>query len=491
MKTFQKFEFLNLPPGEHTRLACLVRRLVEQIPWARGKIGAPPILDTRAACAPHFFNPLAVFWLICCASALEASPLISLDGTGSDAITIRVSPRNASSISLLEVLDTKGTCLKTVHAGGFSNGQKFSVGKNHGLKPGDYRIRYREGVTLALDAAVTLPHKERWVNPTDIAINSKGVYVLDRGIIEVPAVKSEDGTTTDAVPGLGSTYLYRFSRDGKPDTTFADRGRMTVDEAPTRVWSVAVDDEGIIYLPSQREHRVMVFSPTGDKTDQTIGGYEDNPNSNRNTTYISWIALGPGKRIYLFFGDLVRVYDRTKNAFDGFLYTGNSAYSKIVDGRSIGGNQITSDRQGAVYIASEAHQLEKLLDDGKAIKPSYSFHAAPMCSPMGPSAAGGLVWVATHGPATPYWDSGGAGEMVLFWDNGAELVRVEAYGKAGKAADKLEFINPCATAQTSDHLELWVAEDGVANPDGPPGNARVRKFHIASTRSEEAPLVIN
>ena len=51
--TLQKFKFENLPPGDHTRLACLVRRLVEQIRWSRGKIGEPPILGTRDACGPH------------------------------------------------------------------------------------------------------------------------------------------------------------------------------------------------------------------------------------------------------------------------------------------------------------------------------------------------------------------------------------------------------------------------------------------------------
>ncbi|MBI4026438.1 MAG: hypothetical protein HY360_15745 [Verrucomicrobia bacterium] len=358
------------------------------------------------------------------------------------------------------------------------------MGKNDGLNPGSYRVRYREGITLVPDGAVPLPNKEHWVNPTDIAINAKGVYVLDRGTPEVPECKNEDGTITPAVPGVGATYLYRFSRDGKPDTAFADRGRLTVTEKPTRVWSVAVDENGVIYFPTGG-HNVMVFDPSGEKTGQTIGGYEDDPKSDRNTTWISWIALGPGKRIYLFFGNVIRVYDRTKNAFDGILYSGTSAYSKQVGG-NIGGNMISSDRQGAVYIASEAHQLEKLHDDGKKIMPCYSYRIEHnMCNPMGPSAVGGLIWVVTHGPSSPFWDSGGSGEMVLFWDSGQELVLVEQYGKPGKASDKLEFINPCAAAQTPDHLELWVVEDGLANADGPPGNARVRRFQISAAESEE------
>jgi hypothetical protein len=49
-------------------------------------------------------------------------------------------------------------------------------------------------------------------------------------------------------------------------------------------------------------------------------------------------------------------------------------------------------------------------------------------------------------------------------------------------------MNPSSAVQTPDHLELWVVEDGLPNGDGPPGNARVRKFRITSAKSEEAPL---
>lgn len=39
-----------------------------------------------------------------------------------------------------------------------------------------------------------------------------------------------------------------------------------------------------------------------------------------------------------------------------------------------------------------------------------------------------------------------------------------------------------------DHAELWVVEDGAINKEGPPGNARIRRFAITAERVEDAPL---
>jgi len=108
--------------------------------------------------------------------------------------------------------------------------------------------------------------------------------------------------------------------------------------------------------------------------------------------------------------------------------------------------------------------------------------------PCGPSAAGGLIWVVDHGPAGPFWDSGGDNDLLLFWDSGDDLVFFGRYGGPGKAKDKLEFLNPSAVAQTPDHLELWVTEDGMPVLDGQHGNARVRKFKITAEKTEEVPL---
>ncbi len=388
-------------------------------------------------------------------------------------------------------MDAKsGHCVKTLHAGSFSNKQTFSIGKKDTLEPGSYRVRYRGGITLAFDMEITLPGKEKWVNPTDLAISAKSVYVLDRGIPATPAAKRKDGVMSEEIPSIGETYLHKFSHDGAPDAAFGDRGRAILFDkpAPDHQWSnlsVAADDGGLVYL-SSGQHEVLVFSNTGERSGQTIGGvYEKDPKSERHTVWAGGAALGKDRLIYILAGWMIRVYDRTKNGYDGFRYTGCFTTSNHF------GRSIASDRRGSIYLITHpVNVFQKIYDTGKTIKEGYLADGNDkMYAPMGLSAEGNLVWVADHGPGPgPFWDSGGGNEIILFWDNGEKLVLLERYGAGGKARNRLEFINPCATVQSPDHMELWVAEDGRPNADGPSGNARVRKFRITAASSEEVPL---
>ncbi len=423
------------------------------------------------------------FWLIA-TGTLCAGPLLKVEpSTDGKNARIQVFPSETKGFGLLELVEAgSSNCVRTLHAGTFSSGQIFSLGANHGLKDGAYRVRYREGVTLAVDTVVKLSHNEKWINPTDVAISKKGVYVFDRGIPGTPAAKKEDGTMTDEVPGKGSTYLHRFLRDGKPDTTFADRGRATLLDDPWTIVSMAVDDEGWIYFPSGG-HDVRVFGSYGETTTQTIGGWDGDPLGPKGTGWVFSLALGPARKIYIYTGyGIMRVYDRSKNGFEGNLYSSPIATQGV-------GRPMTSDREGSIYRTTATHLLQKIEDTGKALKETYtSKESDKMYVPMGPSASAGLIWVVDHGPCGPFWDSGGDNDLLLFWDNGSELVFIERFGAPGKAADKLEFLNPCAVAQTPDLMVLWIAKDRMPKPDGPPGNTRVRKFRINAAQTEEVPL---
>ncbi len=112
---------------------------------------------------------------------------------------------------------------------------------------------------------------------------------------------------------------------------------------------------------------------------------------------------------------------------------------------------------GSIYlIAHPVNVFQKIHDTGKEIKEGYLASTDDkMYAPMGLLAGGSLVWIADHGPGPgPFWDSGGGNEIILFWDNGEKLVLLERYGTGGKARDRLEFINPCATVQSPDHMEF-------------------------------------
>ncbi len=431
------------------------------------------------------FLPL-LFWLGA-GGFMQAQHLVKVEPSadGKNA-RIQVFPAKENTRGILELLDGKsGSCVKTLYAGTFASGQTFTLGKNPGLKAGSWRVRYRDGIGVATNLDITLQKKERWNNPKDIAICDKGVYVMDPGIPAKPPEKKEDGTMTDEVPGIGEFYVYKFSRDGKPDATFGDRGRATIFDKPYAIDSMAVDSEGLIYIPSGG-HDSMVVGPSGEPMNQRIGGYDGDPMGPKCTTWLDNVAIGPGKKIYLLtaaaYGTL-RAYDRLKNAFDGVLY------SMVITRVGALPRAVASDQQGSIYYLTPDHAFQKVEDDGKALKETYSSSSAEkMYLPRGPSASGGLIWVVDHGPAGPFWDSGGDNDLLLFWDTGGDIVFFDRFGGPGKAADKVEFLNPSAVAQSPDHLELWVTEDGLPNVDGPPGNKRVRKFSITAENTEEVPL---
>ncbi len=212
-----------------------------------------------------------------------------------------------------------------------------------------------------------------------------------------------------------------------------------------------------------------------------IGGWEEN-GGRRSTVSVNSMAMGPGRRLYLPNGGSFQIYDRTKLGFEGFLY------GIPLDKMNYTGlpRCIAADRtQSICYIINRSSQIWKYEDTGKELKPLYASDGGEkLAYPTGPSASAGQIWVAAHG-GPPLWDSEGH-EVALFWDNGAEIQLVERFGGPGKAEDKVQFMNPSTAILTPDHLALWVVEDGLPNDEGPPGNARVRRFHTEATQSAEA-----
>lgn len=424
---------------------------------------------------------------IAVALPLRAQHLVKVEPSADGKnVRIQVFPAKEGTTGIIELLDARsGKCVKTLWAGPLGSGQALSLGKNPNLKPGSYRVRYRDGIGVAFDSEIPLPRKEKWLNPTDVAFTDKGIYVLDRGFPSKAPEKKEDGSMTEEIPAIGEFNLFRFTREGKPDTTFGDRGRASLYDKAARMESLAVDNEGLIYIPSGG-HSVAVFGPTGDPMSQTIGGYDGDPFGPKCTTWVDNVAIGPGRTIYILtayaYGTL-RAYDRTKNAFEGILY------SLKITGNGAAPRALTSDQEGNLYYLTGRHVLQKVEDNGKAFTETYSSSSSDkMYFPRGPSACAGLIWVVDHGPAGPFWDSGGDNNLLLYWDTGSEITLFSRFGGPGKAKDKVEFLNPTAVAQSPDHLELWVTEDGMPYPEGPNGNARVRKFKITAEHTEEVPL---
>lgn len=416
-----------------------------------------------------------------CAGLLSVEP-------GATEISIKVSPVKPAAIGVLDLLDAKsGCCFRTLHAGSFSSSQTIVLKKSN-VTPGGYRLRYREGLTLAVDGSLALPGKEKWQNPTDVFVAEKAVYVLDSGKTPPKKEGAKNGTAENDLPpeetDRGKPFIYKFQRDGKSDTSFGDRGRIgPVFQSATSLRCIAVDRAGMIYIGSG-SHEIMLLDSQGNRVGQTIGGWDSDPHGPKCTVWVNSFAFGPSNRIYIPNGyGHMKVYNRTKDKFDGVLHTTPLPNYIGMD------RCVAADGDGAVYIINRSNQLHKFNDLGTSAKPGYiSDPEAKLVCPTGPCAVAGLVWVACHG-GPPLWDSD-AGEVVLFWDDGSALTLVERFGQPGKSADRLEFLNPSSIGQTPDGLELWVAEDGLTNDEGPPGNARIRRFRITASQTEEAPLEI-
>jgi hypothetical protein len=471
--------------------------------------------------------------------AVFAGPAMQVTPTAAGA-SISVAPKR-TPFGFLELVEPgTGRVVYTLNAGRFPAGQSFTVSKNIAVAPGRYTLRYREGFDLKLLGELKRPEAKMpaWLNPTCIVQRGQNLYILDSGLDVVETrpdhlndltwnpvtgkpvaahfVEIKDGIVNlQTKEGAAVTFkladlkaadqavankldkerlellaerdtkqsaLFKMDTKGVLDTAFGKGGKLAL-PGYYNIRSFDVDPaSGVIYI-SAGGHNAIVFDASGKLTPQTIGGWDGDPNGPKCTVWVNTLFVGAGNRLYLPNGyGNIKVYDRTKNAFDGILYFGLNPASITLDACG------ATDGLNAVYITTPPGVIRKFIDDGKSIKAAYaSSDADKLAMPTGPSASAGLVWVAAHGPGPgPFWDSGGGGEVALYFDDGQKLQLLGRFGVPGTAGDQLEFMNPSSAYLTADHLELRVVEDGLTNTEGPKGNARVRLFQIASAYTEEA-----
>lgn len=411
------------------------------------------------------------------AASAVAEPMLRVeparDGGG---VTVRVRPADRFGKGVLELIDpADGTVLRTLHGGVLPRDAGFRLAADDQLPPGRYRLRYREGLSLVVAERLPEPGPDgrRWVNPVEIVFRNGSIYVL-----EAPLPR-EEGPVEGHVQ---TAHIYKLDRDGRPDEGFADRGRLTLPHDryyPLR--SFAVDEQGQVYIASTY-HEVLVHDAQGKRLPHRIGGWDNDPRGPQCTGWLNSLWLGPDHRIYLptGFGNM-RVYDRTKNGFEGLLYS-----TDLPGGRGLD-RAVAADGNGAVYVIGSDNTIVRFDDDGSALSLRHvtrpPIGVAKLTAPW-PSA--GLLWVSDRGPSPgPFWDSGGGGQLLLLWDDGQQCRLVDRFGRIGTAEDRPEFVDPSGLVMTADHLELWVVEDGHRYPEGPSGNARIRRFRIEAKHAEE------
>lgn len=458
--------------------------------------------------------------------------------------TVSVMPQR-SPMGFLEVVEAgTGRVVYTLNAGRFPPGQPYTVSKNAAVAPGRYKVRYREGFDLKLVGELKRPEAAmpNWLNPARIIQRGQNLYVLDSGfdVVEtrpehlndltwnpvtgepfaarfvqikddiVYLVKKDTSAVTLKLADLKpadqeiakrlekerqdllaeraakQSALFKMDRKGVLDPAFGVGGKLVL-EGFYNLRGFDVDpNNGALYLPGG--HQITVFDAAGRPTKQIIGGWDGDPNGPKCTVWTDTVVTGPGNRLYIPNGyGNIKIYDRTKNGFDGALY-----YQPTIPGGIMLGAAASADGVNALYVTCAPGVVQKFFDDGKSLKPTYkSADTDRLAQPTGSSASAGQIWVASHGPGPgPFWDSGGGGEVVLYYDDGQKFQLVGRFGVPGTAGDQLEFMNPTSAFMTDDHLELWVAEDGLINKEGPKGNARIRLFQLVSTHTEEVAVDI-
>ncbi len=471
-------------------------------------------------------------------SALDLKP--SLDGKS---FTITSKTIQDSGWGFIELISPKsGNVERVLYAGRITRDTSVTFTPDAALKPGDYLLRIRDGISLAYDKPILRPDAPdgKWVSPTHLAYQNGFLYVGEAGagIPEIVAQRSPQLTWTArdgkifkgicarveegnaliiaADPALGvipvdpekqsaeatpvvkdvqkqtadwralikfsQPFVIKLGPDGKPASNWGDHGYWRdMPVSSGTMHCMALDDNGCIYMPGGDAY-VNFAGPLGMLEKRSIGDFT-------GTAPRSLAVAGPAKLYVIPYTGYGRIFsaDRTK--------TGGAANLLNVAPFRNGSwitNSIAADAQGNIYLADHEGNLAKCVDNDKTIEEKYVYSAEPKFYGLGGvNLSKGIITAAAHGPGSgPFWDSGGGAEIALFYDNGKSLSLLARYGTPGQTTQQLEFINPRSVIMTPDHKYLYVAEDGIPNTEGPPGNAKVTRFTIKAVLEDTLPIQI-
>jgi DNA-binding beta-propeller fold protein YncE len=457
--------------------------------------------------------------------------------------TITPKTTQESGWGLIELVNPKTNNVERVlYAGRISRETPVILHVDDKLKPGSYLLRLRDGVSLSYEKNIPRPDAPsgKWICPSVLILHNGCLFIGDSGLAvpEIVAKRSpqltwatRDGKTVTGIcarvedgnaliiasdPALGVVpvdpekqtpqlvavakdvqqqtadwrlqiklnipMIVKLGPDGQPVQNWAEKGffRNVPNAGSGTMHGVAIDDAGCLYLSN--ESQILSIGTLGLLEKNGIGAYPGNPPR-------SLAASGPSKLYIIPYTGYAKLHvaDRTKPDSAANLYF----ISPFRNG-SWTTNALAADNDANLYQVDSTGNLVKYIDNGKTVEEKYFITPEPLlCYLGGISLSKGLIWGAARGPGPgPFWDSGGGGEIALFFDNSQSLSLVTRIGTPGQNTDPIEFLNPRATAMTPDHKHLYVAEDGLPNTDGPPGNARISRFKIKANLEDSAPIQI-
>jgi len=268
------------------------------------------------------------------------------DGTD-DVVTLQYTIDIPIDVSI-SVWDSANKYVRTLRSAKQEPGSYLAVwnGKNDEgklLVPGIYTIKVDAGLTPVLDTTWGEGGMIKgYIDPKSLEIDSLGnIYVLDYG----------DG------------WLYKYSADGKKQEKIKELGRGH------NCACVKVDDDSHIYIPATN-------SIVGVGVEKKIGYDERKPNGNgklepteRALHEPNAFAFGASNKIYIRNGSGhgLKVYDKTKEGVEGFLY---SVPDKGYLFNSPGGSSLATDKRGNIWGIG-ACQITKLFDTGEGLILKY------------------------------------------------------------------------------------------------------------------------
>lgn len=401
------------------------------------------------------------------------------------------------------VYDRDNRSRATVFGGAVAAGQQSAAWNGCGydgkpLPAGDYALVARVGRTSAREMRFGAKGVVQLLSPTSICTDAKGaLYVVD--IIH----KGRDVAS-------GESALHKFNPDGSPCVElFKWWGARPTDPRVDSiklprftVWLEVTDDNCFLY----NHGNVIAMTQYSGKAIRTIGAYEwkiDDRGEFSPRPGSAWpvfgIGIGAGNALYIRDRNAIRVYDRTKTGFDGYLYSSAEGLpNPPVEGVNVG-PCIASDRFGRIYSTS-VKGLSRYTDTGKSIEWNYDA-TTPFRECMSVAlGADGMIYVADRGvnmeskpdPALrgkirpvprvhQFWDSGEKLNLVCSIDvSPAEGLRDAAVSPEGDAVYVVEDADNFAVGRAG---EPWPQRSLE-------GKARLLKFKLASRQEARATLTI-